>query len=433
MCYVRYNIYATHNNKNEKIKERAKRGTMKERVILYSDLNNFFASVETALHPEYAGKPLIVCGDPKERRGVVFAKNEEAKKYGIRTAETVYSALKKCPHVLRVPTHFSEYNRYSKAVREIYARYTDVIEPLSIDECAMDVTESERLFGGGEKIAEEIRNAVKNELKITVSIGVSFNKIYAKLASEMKKPDAVTVISRENYMRKVYPLPVSDLLYVGNATGEALKKRGIRTIGDLAVADVALLTRLFGKRGAILSANARGENNEEVKKESDKIKSIGNSMTLPYDINDAESVKRHFYVLSESVASRLREADVGKCSTVHITVKDENLREITRQKKIAPTALCEDIAKAAFELYTESVPAATNAHMLGVAVSDFDFNVEQLSLGGVGGARDNYEKRRRAEDAVAEIRKKYGYAKVQRGIVMEDESLIGADIEHRKD
>ena len=110
---------------------------MRERVILYSDLNNFFASVETALHPEYKGKPLIVCGDPEKRLGVVFAKNEEAKSYGIRTAETVYSALKKCPQVLRVPTHFSDYNRYSKAVREIYARYTDVIEPLSIDECAM--------------------------------------------------------------------------------------------------------------------------------------------------------------------------------------------------------------------------------------------------------------------------------------------------------
>ncbi|MGN1052003.1 MAG: DNA polymerase IV, partial [Candidatus Scatosoma sp.] len=191
---------------------------MADRVILYSDLNNFFASVETALHPEYKGKPLIVCGDPEKRLGVVFAKNEEAKRYGIRTAETVYSALKKCPHVLRVPTHFSQYNRYSDAVRDIYARYTGVIEPLSIDECALDVTSSVRLFGGGEKIAEEIRLAVKKELNVTVSVGVSFNKIYAKLASEMKKPDAVTVITRENYRQKVFPLPVSALLYGGQST-----------------------------------------------------------------------------------------------------------------------------------------------------------------------------------------------------------------------
>lgn len=306
---------------------------MRERVILYSDLNNFFASVETALHPEYTGKPLIVCGDPEKRLGVVFAKNEEAKSYGIRTAETVYSALKKCPQVLRVPTHFSDYNRYSKAVREIYARYTDVIEPLSIDECAMDVTDSVRLFGGGEKIAEEIRAAVKNELGVTVSIGVSFNKIYAKLASELKKPDAVTVISRENYKAKVFPLPVSYLLYVGKSTEEALLKHGIHTIGELARADSALLVGLLGKRGEILKINADGRNDEPVKSESDEIKSIGNSMTLPYDVSDAEQIRRLFYMLAESVVSRLRESGEGKCDTVHITVKDEFLRETSRQKK----------------------------------------------------------------------------------------------------
>lgn len=270
----------------------------------------------------------------------MFAKNEEAKSYGIRTAETVYSALKKCPQVLRVSTHFSDYNRYSKAVREIYARYTDVIEPLSIDECAMDVTDSVRLFGGGEKIAEEIRAAVKNELGVTVSIGVSFNKIYAKLASELKKPDAVTVITPENYKQKVYPLPVSALLYVGKSTEETLYKHGIRTIGELADADLMLLTRLFGRRGEILKINASGRNDEKVRMEAEAIKSIGNSMTLPYDVSDFEQIKRIFYVLAESVVSRLREAGEGKCDTVHITVKDEFLREITpAEKNIAHRAL----------------------------------------------------------------------------------------------
>ena len=405
---------------------------MKERVILYSDLNNFFASVETALHPEYKGKPLIVCGDPEKRLGVVFAKNEEAKSYGIRTAETVYSALKKCPHVLRVPTHFSEYNRYSKAVREIYARYTDVIESLSIDECALDVTASVKLFGGGEKIAEEIRAAVKSELGVTVSIGVSFNKIYAKLASELKKPDAVTVITRENYVRKVYPLPVSELLYVGKSTEETLRRYGIKTIGDLANGDPDLLFRLFGKRGEILKINASGRNEEEVKIESEAIKSIGNSMTLPYDVSDFEQIKRIFYVLAESVTSRLREAGEGKCDTVHITVKDEFLREITRQKKISPTALCEDVARAACEIYGENFSRGHKAHMLGLAVSGFDRNVEQLALD-TSGEREKYEKNLRAQDAVAAIRKKYGYDKVQRGILLEDAALLNVDIEHRKD
>lgn len=405
---------------------------MKERVILYSDLNNFFASVETALHPEYKGKPLIVCGDPEKRLGVVFAKNEEAKSYGIRTAETVYSALKKCPHALRVSTHFSEYNRYSKAVREIYARYTDVIESLSIDECALDVTASLKLFGGGEKIAEEIRAAVKNELGVTVSIGVSFNKIYAKLASELKKPDAVTVITPENYKQKVYPLPVSALLYVGKSTEETLYKHGIRTIGELADADLMLLTRLFGRRGEILKINASGRNDEKVRMEAEAIKSIGNSMTLPYDVSDFEQIKRIFYVLAESVISRLREAGEGKCDTVHITVKDEFLREITRQKKILPTALCEDVARTACEIYGENFSREHKAHMLGLAVSGFDRNVEQLALD-TSGEREKYEKNLRAQDAVAAIRKKYGYDKVQRGIILEDSGLLNVDIEHRKD
>lgn len=405
---------------------------MKERVILYSDLNNFFASVETALHPEYKGKPLIVCGDPEKRLGVVFAKNEEAKSYGIRTAETVYSALKKCPHALRVSTHFSEYNRYSKAVREIYARYTDVIESLSIDECALDVTASVKLFGGGEKIAEEIRAAVKNELGVTVSIGVSFNKIYAKLASELKKPDAVTVITPENYKQKVYPLPVSALLYVGKSTEETLYKHGIRTIGELADADLMLLTRLFGRRGEILKINASGRNDEKVRMEAEAIKSIGNSMTLPYDVSDFEQIKRIFYVLAESVVSRLREAGEGKCDTVHITVKDEFLREITRQKKILPTALCEDVARTACEIYSENFSREHKAHMLGLAVSGFDRNVEQLALD-TSGEREKYEKNLRAQDAVAAIRKKYGYDKVQRGIILEDSGLLNVDIEHRKD
>lgn len=405
---------------------------MKERVILYSDLNNFFASVETALHPEYKGKPLIVCGDPEKRLGVVFAKNEEAKSYGIRTAETVYSALKKCPHALRVSTHFSEYNRYSKAVREIYARYTDVIESLSIDECALDVTASVKLFGGGEKIAEEIRAAVKNELGVTVSIGVSFNKIYAKLASELKKPDAVTVITPENYKQKVYPLPVSALLYVGKSTEETLYKHGIRTIGELADADLMLLTRLFGRRGEILKINASGRNDEKVRMEAEAIKSIGNSMTLPYDVSDFEQIKRIFYVLAESVVSRLREAGEGKCDTVHITVKDEFLREITRQKKILPTALCEDVARTACEIYGENFSREHKAHMLGLAVSGFDRNVEQLALD-TSGEREKYEKNLRAQDAVAAIRKKYGYDKVQRGIILEDSGLLNVDIEPRKD
>ena len=408
----------------------------KDRVILHSDLNNFFASVEIALNPALAGKPLIVCGDPKERRGIVLAKNEEAKKYGIKTAETVYSALRKCPDVQMVGAHHREYKRYSRKVVEIYSRFTDCIEECSIDECALDMTASTFLFGSGYEIAEKIRQTVKEELHLTVSIGVSFNKVFAKLASELKKPDAVTEITRENYKEVVWRLPVSELLFVGKSTAETLHKLGVKTIGDLAQADEELLVRFLGKRGRQLRVYARGEDEEPVKfgKDKEDIKSIGNSMTLPKDIHEREEIKRWFYALSESVAARLRASGVGKAHTVHIVVRNEKLQDTTCQTKVTPTALCGDIAKAAFELYCKHFPIGTQVRMLGVTVSGFDHNVEQLSLDEFfSEGTANYDKRDRAESAIAKLREKYGYATVQRGVVLEDDKVNGLDIRGRKD
>ncbi len=408
----------------------------RERVILHSDLNNFFASVEIALNPSLAGKPLIVCGDPKERRGIVLAKNEEAKKYGIKTAETVYSALRKCPDLQMVGSHFHEYKRFSKKVVEIYSRFTDRIEECSIDECALDMTESTMLFGSGREIAEKIRQTVKEELNLTVSVGVSFNKVFAKLASELKKPDAVTEISRENYKQVVWMLPVTELLFVGKSTAETLHKIGIKTIGQLANADEGLLVRFLGKRGRQLRVYARGEDNEPVRlqEEQEETKSIGNSMTLPYNIHDREEIKRWFYALSESVAARLRAADVGKANTVHIVVRNEKMQDTTCQMKVKPTILCGDIAQAAFELYCRHFPIGTQVRMLGVTVSGFDYHIEQLTLDSlISDEGAAHEKRERAEDAIARLREKYGYASVQRGIVLEDEKLNGLDIRGKKE
>ena len=412
--------------------------TERERVILHSDLNNFFASVEIALNPSLGGKPLIVCGDPKERRGVVLAKNEEAKRYGIKTAETVYSALKKCPQLQMVGSHFHEYKRYSLAVRAIYERYTEKIEECSIDECALDMTESVALFGSGEKIAEEIRQAVKKELGLTVSIGVSFNKVFAKLASELKKPDAVTVISKANYKEIVYPLSVNQLWLVGNATAELLRKMGLYTIGQLAEADESVLLRVLGKRGRQVRVYARGEDDEPVKweKQKEDLKSIGNSTTLPKDITDKEEVKRWFYVLSESVSARQREANVGRADTVHIVIRNEKMENFTWQTKISPTALCGDIAKTAFELFCKHCPIGMRIRMLGVTVSGFDYHVEQLSLDSAladNEGKISYEKKERVENAVARLREKYGYATLQRGVVLEDEKLDGLDIRGKKE
>ena len=314
------------------------------RVILHSDLNNFFASVEIALHPTLRGKPVAVCGDPKERHGVVLAKNEEAKRYGIKTGETVYSALKKCPDLQMVGSHFHEYKRYSKAVREIYERFTEKVEECSIDECALDVTESVALFGSGEEIAQKIRQAVKEELGLTVSIGVSFNKVFAKLGSELKKPDAVTVIPKERFKEIVYPLPVSSLWLVGGKTEETLKKLGIYTIGDLANADEEVLTKRLGKRGRQVRVYARGEDKEEVQwqKGKEDVKSIGNSLTLAKDIVEREDVKRWLYAIAESVATRQRLKGVGRAHTVHLVVRNDKLEFFGWQTKVPPTALCGD-------------------------------------------------------------------------------------------
>ena len=214
---------------------------MKKRVILHCDCNSFFASVETVLNPAYKGVPMAVCGSREDRHGIVLAKNEEAKKYGIVTAETIYSAQKKCPNLVIAEPHHDKYVEFSRRVGEIYAEYTDLIEPFGIDESWLDVTASYKLFGSGEEIAEKIRRRIKEEIGITVSIGVSFNKTFAKLGSDYKKPDAVTVINEENFRSIVYPLPVSDLLYVGKKTADQLFRLGIRTIGDLAATSEQLL------------------------------------------------------------------------------------------------------------------------------------------------------------------------------------------------
>ena len=408
----------------------------RERVILHSDLNNFFASVEIALNPSLAGKPLIVCGDPKQRHGIVLAKNEEAKKFGIKTAETVYSALKKCPDIQMVGSHYNEYKRYSALVMDIYGRYTDVIEECSIDECSLDMTASTLLFGDGRTIAERIRKEVKEELGVTVSIGVSFNKVFAKLASELKKPDAVTEITRENYQRVVWGLPVGDLLFVGKSTAESLRKIGIRTIGDLALADETILGRVLGKRGRQLRIYARGEDVEPVRPQKDKenLKSVGNSMTLAKDITDREEIKRWFYAIAESVAGRLRDADVGRANTVHIVVRNEKLEDTTCQMKVSPTILCGDIAKAAFDLYCRHFAPGVRVRMLGITVSGFDYDVAQVRIDELlDGENNGYQRRERAENTIAKLREKYGYATVQRGLVMQDEKLNGLDIRGRKD
>ena len=395
-------------------------------VVLHSDLNNFYATVEKKLFPELEGKPIAVCGDKEMRHGIVLAKSEEAKRFGVKTGDVIWEAKRKCPGLIIRPVRFGVYEEQSRAVREIYGRFTDLVEPFGIDECWLDVTHS-KTFGTGEEIAEKIRRAVKEEMGLTVSVGVSFNKVFAKLASDLKKPDAVTVVSRENYREKIWPLPVSQLLFVGKASTQKLKDLGITTIGQLAAADRKMLSSLLGKWGETLSVYARGEDDAPVRGENDRetLKSVGNSITHYEDITDRGEIKRLLYVLSESVAARMRDAGLGKADTVHLWVRDCDMGNHTCQKKVRPTALCGDIAEAAYALFCEKYRAGKPVRGLGVTASGFDLGVEQLTFEALTG---DYDKRARAEEAVAKIREKHGYSKLQRGIMFEDPVALRMDV-----
>jgi len=397
-----------------------------DRTILHCDCNSFFASVETVFHPELASVPMAVAGDGEARHGIILAKNELAKKYGVQTAETIFSAKSKCPNLVLVPPRHREYAEFSLKVRRIYERYTDLIEPFGIDEAWLDVTASRALFGDGYTIAEEIRKAVKAEIGITVSVGVSFNKIFAKMGSDYKKPDAVTVIDRENFQKILYPMAAENLLFVGKQTAKALSACNIRTIGDLAAASPAFLTARFGKMGEMLSKYARGEDDAPVADiyESSDVKSVSNGMTFRRDLVTRDEIKLGLYVLSEDVARRLRKKGM-KCSTVGITVKDTLLKSFTRQIPVTPpTNLAKEIADAAYTLAKTAIPVGKPIRMLTVAAMHLiheEDAVEQLGFFD-NSVNEKREKRGKLENTVDELRAKFGRSAVTTGAV------IGNDI-----
>ena len=416
--------------------------------MIHSDLNNFYASVERKLNPELVGKPVAVCGDKELRHGIVLAKSEEAKAFGVKTAEPIWQAQRKCPNLIIVPPHFDIYIKYSKMVRALYARYTDLIESYGIDECWLDISTSTLLFpeysgekfvetGGGKfysdgfltHLGDTIRNAVKEELGVTVSCGVSFNKVFAKLGSDLKKPDGTTVISKANFKETVYGLPVEDLLYVGKATRDKLYSMGLNTIGKLAAADDGTLIKAFGKVGQNLLRNARGEDSEPVRHMDDRreMKSIGNSSTYKEDITDLRTIKRNLYILSESVAARLRDSGQGLADTVHLWVRYGNMLDVSVQTKVRHTALCGEIAQHAYDLFVKNVKPPFKIRSLGVTVSGFDNGTSQITYDEACG---DYKKREKLERCVDEIRKKHGYNKLQRGIVAEVPNDMNEDIKN---
>lgn len=399
------------------------------RTILHSDLNNFYASVELLKHPECKDIPVAVCGSVEDRHGIVLAKNQIAKSFGVKTGEVLWEAQKKCANnLITFTADFPSYLRVSKAVRDIYGRFTDHIESFGIDECWLDVTDSVKYFGTGEEIAEKIRKAVKEEIGVTVSVGVSFNKIFAKLGSDMKKPDAVTVISPENYKSTVWKLPAEELLYVGKATKNKLNAIGIHTIGDIANTDEKVLTGLLGVWGKTLYRYANGLDDSPVvdKKDAESAKSIGNSLTDYKDLYTFDEVKTLILLLSESVAARLRESGLGRAGTVKLSVTDNTLKTCGKQITLdKPTSSAIGIANAAYDLFNSLYKWQNPVRGIGVAVSNFTLGTEQLSFDLDGKSDDKQD---RLDLAVDGIRRKYGNNSVQRARILQDKKLASADI-----
>lgn len=357
---------------------------MGDRVVLHSDCNCFYASVELLHHPELRGKPVAVGGDPESRHGIILTADYTAKKYGVKTGMALWQAKQLCPDITFLPPRMDLYLRFSRMTQEIYADYTDLREPFGCDESWLDVTASATLKGDGELIAKEISNRMKSELGITVSIGVSYNKIFAKLGSDYKKPDAITTMHRNEFKEKVWSLPASDLLYVGKSTAKKLNSIGVKTIGELATMDEKLLVSLLGKMGSVLWGFANGYDNSPVRKENTHaaIKSVGNSTTTSRDLTTDEDVKIIIYVLSESVAARLRENGF-RCRTVEISIRDNELYSFTRQCKVHnATNITEEIAREAYRLFKENYNWHKPIRSVGVRGADLvtDYYFEQLDM-----------------------------------------------------
>lgn len=405
----------------------------KDRVILHCDMNGFYASVELLDHPELRDKPMAVSGDPDNRHGIILAKNQLAKEYGVVTAETIRKAKQKCPELQLVRPHMARYRYYCGLINAIYQRFTDMVEAFSIDESWLDVTASQKLFGSGRQIADTIRETVKAELGLTLSAGVSFNKTFAKMGSEYKKPDATTEITRENFKDMLWPLPAGDLFGVGKATTEKLRQAGIFTIGDIANSSKDFLIAMFGKQGAVIWDHANGIDDDPVSRfdEKEQIKSVGNGITFKRDLSTSSDIVVAVKGISDTVAGRLRKYGLKACG-VKVDIKDPHFKVISRQKQlVSPTWLAEEIADAANEIISCSWRKGSPIRMItitGINLTE-QGSQEQLSLFGTD--IDTREKMEKMELTMDAVRKKYGSGAIGFASVMSND--LGIDIKDTGD
>ena len=386
-----------------------------ERVILHCDLNNFFASVSLLFNPTLRSVPVAVYGDKEQRHGIVLAKNEAAKRCGVKTAEAIFEAKAKCPELVILPPMMDKYKEYSEKAHRIYEEYTDMIEPFGIDECWLDVTGSRLLFGSGEEIADKIRREIKQKLGITVSVGVSFNKVFAKLGSDMKKPDGITVISRENFREKIWRLPISDLLFVGRKTTDRLRSCGICTIGDAALCSDEMLERLLGKNGLELKRYALGEDNSPVSRQHEKAtpKSIGRSVTRQQDFKTPDEIWGMFLSLAREISDSLREQGLYAGGVqVHIRNAALSVKEFSRSYPDSVNG-AKIIAERGMELLNEHFGFTEPLRSVGLRAINLR-GYQTAIQEDIFGDSEKRETEEKIESSIYELRKKFGSTSITR-------------------
>lgn len=392
-----------------------------EKQILHIDCNKFYASVECLLHPELKGKPVAVGGNEESRHGIILTKNEIASKYGLVVGEPLWKAKQKCRNLIIVPPNFPVYIEFSKKVRKILEDYTDLIEPFGLDESWIDVTGD--WFKNGREIGFEIKERIRKEIGITVSVGVSYNKVFAKLGSDYKKPNAMTVITKKNYQKIVWPLKCSDMIMVGPATTKKLNNYGIYTIGDIAKSDEKFIKSILGKNGILLRQYARGADKTPVRhKDIERdIKSIGNATTTSRDLVNNNDVKIIFTVLAESVSRRMRNLGL-KGTTLSIYVRDKKLGSFVRQCKLeSATNVSGELIKSAMALFVINYDWKMPIRSLGLSVTDFDFDYcSQFDFSKTVEKREKLEK---IDTAVDALKDRYGNYCIGRGTVLFDTKL----------
>lgn len=408
-----------------------------ERWIIHSDINHCYAQIEEMMYPELRNVPMAVGGHEEDRHGIILAKNDLAKKYHIKTGESLRDAFQKCPELLIVPPHYDDYLFYTEEVKRIYREYSDKVESFGLDEAWIDITGTEKLFHKtAMELAEEIQRRVFKELGLTVSMGLSFNKVFAKLGSDLDKKQGLAVITRDNFKDMVFPLPIADILYIGKATSSQLNERNIYTLGDLALSSKEYIKSFLGKNGEMVWLFANGYDTLSVNSSQQVIKSVGNGITAKHDIHTIEEAKIVLSMLAESVAKRLRQSNkLG--SVISIGMRYRDLQGLSRQKRVdTPTNIAQEILDMGMILLRDNWNMAIPLRSLSISVSSLvekETYAYQMSLFNTANEEDRYEQLH-LEEVIQEIKERWGEKSIKYGHSLLDEELsdfstqLGMDI-----